>query len=140
MALRMAADCSYLRLSTAFVMVRAPYCLADSSGLLVLSLVNGFPDGLRADFLSGLPCIAHTSMCQQLLRRFAPRIAPPMAVDCSFFRSSTGFTVCVPFCSADDCALLILPLVKGFHHGLRAVLLCGWQWIAHSSACQRLSL
>jgi len=62
-----------------------------------------------------------------------------MAADCSFFRSSTSFTVYAPFCSADDCALLILPLVKGFHHGLCAVLLSRCQRIAHSSARQRHS-
>jgi len=62
-----------------------------------------------------------------------------MAADCLFFRSSTADTVCAPYCSADDCALLILPLIKGFHHGLCAVLLSGCQRIAHTSAGQSLS-
>jgi len=57
-----------------------------------------------------------------------------MVADSSFFRSSMAFTVYAPFYSADNCTLLILPLVKGFHHGLSAVLLTGWQRIAHSSA------
>jgi len=62
-----------------------------------------------------------------------------MAADCSFFRSSSADTVCTPFCSADDCALLILPLIKGFHHGLCAVLLSGCHRIAHTSTGQSLS-
>jgi len=63
-----------------------------------------------------------------------------MAVDCSFFRSSTAFTtVCAPYCSVDGSRLLIFPLVNGFHNGLRAVLLSRWQRIAHSFARQRLS-
>jgi len=35
--------------------------------------------------------------------------------------------------------LLILSLVNSFHDGLRAVLLSGWQQIAHNSPRQRLS-
>jgi len=46
--------------------------------------------------------------------------------------------VCAPFRSAYGSTLLILPLVNGIPVGLRAVLLSGWQWIAHSSARQRL--
>jgi len=45
---RMAADCSYLHSSMAFTTVFAPYCSVDGSGLLILPLVNGFPDSLRA--------------------------------------------------------------------------------------------
>jgi len=63
-----------------------------------------------------------------------------MAADSSFFRSSTAFTtVHVPYCSAEGAVLYNLPLVNGFHDGLHAVLLSGWQRIAHSSARQRLS-
>jgi len=63
-----------------------------------------------------------------------------MAQDCSYFRSSKAFTTdCMPYCTADGSGLLIIPLVKGFHDGLRAVLHSGWQQIAHSSACQWLS-
>jgi len=50
-----------------------------------------------------------------------------------------AFIVCAPYCSADESALLILPLVNGFHDGFHAVLLRGWQRIAYSSACQRFS-
>jgi len=47
-------------------------------------------------------------------------------------------TVYVPYCSADDSGLLILPLINGIQ-GLRAILHQEWQRIAHSSACQWLS-
>jgi len=56
--------------------------------------------------------------------------------------------VCAPYCSADGSGLLILPLVSGllisplvngFPDGSRAVLLSGWQQIAHTSAGQSLS-
>jgi len=46
--------------------------------------------------------------------------------------------VCALYCSADDSGLLIHPLVNGFHDELRAVLLSGWQRIAHSCARQWL--
>jgi len=161
----MAADCSFFLSSTAFTTVFAPYCSADGSvllilplvkgfhnglravlhsgwcgGSLILSLVNGFHDGLRAVLLSGWQRIAHTSARQRLSRRFARRIAQQMAADCSFFLSSTALTtVCAPYCSADGSALPILPLVNGFSDGFRAVLLSGWQRIAHSFSRQRLS-
>jgi hypothetical protein len=45
----------------------------------------------------------------------------------------------VPYSSADGTGLLILALVNGFHDGFRAVLLSGWQRIAHTSARQRVS-
>ena len=48
-----------------------------------------------------------------------------MVADCSFFRSSMAFTVCPPFSSADDSALLILPFVNGFHDGSYVILLSG---------------
>jgi len=134
-AQRMAADCSFLHSSMAFTPVCTPYCSADGSGLLILLLVNGFHDGFRAVLLSGWQRIAHTSALQRLSRRFARCMAQRMAADCSFFRSSTAFTtVRVPYGSADGSGFLILLLVNGFHDGLRAVLLSGWQWIAYSSA------
>jgi len=137
---RMAADCSFFRSSTAFTTVCAPYCSADGSGLLILPLVNGFHDGLRAVLHRGWQRIAHSSTRQRLSRRFVRRIAPRMAADCSFFHSSTAFTmVCAPYCPADGSGLLILALVDGFHDGLRAVFLRGWQRIAHSFSRQRLS-
>ena len=71
---------------------------------------------------------------------FTTRISQQMSADCSFFLSSTAFTtVCAPYCSADGCGLLLLPLVNGFHDGLDAVLLSGWQRISHTSTRQRLS-
>jgi len=98
-ALRMAADCSFFHLSTAFTMVCAPYCCADGSGLLILLLVNGFHDSLHTIMLSGWQRIAHSSACQWLSQRFAHCIAKQMAADCSFFLSSTAFTtVCAPYC------------------------------------------
>jgi len=131
----MAADCSFFRSSTGFT-VCSPFCTENGSGLLILPLVNGFPDGLRTDFLNGWQCIARSSACQQL-SRFTRHIAQRMVADCSYLRSSTAFTVCVPFCLVNDNILLVLPLVNGFH-GLRALLFNGWQRIARSSACQRL--
>jgi len=138
-AQRMAAHCSFFRSSTAFPTVCMPYCSADDSGLLILPLVKGFHDGLRAILLSRRQQIAHTSARQRLSRRIVRRIAQPMAAYCSFFRSSTDFpTVYTPYCSADHSALLILPFVKGFHDGLHTVLLSRLQHIAHTSARQRL--
>jgi len=164
-AQRMGADCSFFRSSTAFPTVFAPYCSVDGSRLLILPLVNGFPDGLRAVLLRRWQRIAHTSVRQLLSRWFSRRIAQRMAADWSIFRSPTAFTtVCAPYCSADGIGLpppplangfhddlravlhpgwrggsLILSLVNGFPDGLRAVLLSGWERIAHSSARQRLS-
>jgi len=139
-AQRMAADCSYLRSSTAFPTVCAPYCSADSSALLILPLINGFPDGSRAVLRSRWRRIAHTSARQWLTRRFTRRIAQRTAAHCSFFRSSTAFPmVRVPYCAADGSGLLIPPLANAFLDGLRAVLLSRRQRIAQSSARQRLS-
>jgi len=135
-----AADCSYFRSSTAFTTHCAPYLTPDGSGLLILSLVNGFHDGFRAVLLSGWQRIAHSSTRPRLSRRFARRIAQQIAAHCSYFRSSTAFTmVCAPYCSAEGSALLIIPLVNGFHDGFYAVLPLGWQRIAHSSTRQWLS-
>jgi len=112
----MAASCSFFRLSMAFLTISVPYCRADGCTLLVVPLVNGFHDGLRAVLLCGWQCIALSSL-----------------------QSSTVFTaVCAPYWSADGSRLLVLLLVNGFH-GLRAVLLSGRQRIAHSSSHYRLS-
>ena len=161
---RMAADCSFFRSSMAFTTVRALYCSVEAIVILILPLVNGFPDGLRAVLLFGWQCIARSSARQRLSRQFARRFAQRMAADCSCFRSSTAFTVCTPFCSANGsglliltlltafpkvCApisladvggLLILLLVVGFHDSLCAVFPEGWHysWFVGSfisSAC-----
>jgi len=162
---RMAADWSFFLSSTAFTTVFTPYCSADGSGLLILpvvngfhnglravmhsrwrcgslilSLVNGFHDGLRAVLLSGWQRIAHTSARQWLYQRFTRRIAQRIVADCSFFLPSTAFmTVCAQYCSVDGSALLLLPLVNSFSDSSRAVLLSGWQHIAHYSTRQWLS-
>jgi len=59
-AQQMAAYCSFSHSPTAFTTVCAPYCPADSIGVLILALVNCFHDGLRAVFLSGSQRIAHS--------------------------------------------------------------------------------
>ena len=98
-AQRMAAPCLVLHSLTAFPTVRAPYCSADGSRLLTLTLVNGFHDGLRAVLFPGWQRIGHTSARQWLSRRFAHRIAKRMVADCSFFLSTTAFMpVCAPYC------------------------------------------
>jgi len=75
----------------------------------------------------------------QWLSRFARCFASRIKAHRLFFCSSMAFTrVYVPCCPVDGSALLILPLVNGFH-GLPTILLCGWQPIAHSSAHQCLS-
>jgi len=133
-AQRMAVDCSFFRSSMAFT-VCALYFSANGSGLLILPLINGFCDSLRADFLSGWQYIVGSSARQWLFRWFARRIAQRMAANCSFFLSSMSLTtLCAPYYSADGVRLHILFLVNGFHDGLCAVLLRGWQRIAHSSA------
>ena len=143
-AQRMAADCSFFLSSTAFTTVFAPYCSADGSALVILPLVNGFSDGLRAVLLSGWQRIGHSSACQRLFRRFARCIAERTAAHCSFFRSSTDFkTVRASYFSSDCSGLLIPPLVDGFHDGLLALLLSGWHnysFVASllSSACLSL--
>jgi len=135
-----AADCSYFRSSTAFRTVCAPYFTADGSGLLIISLVNGFHKGLHAILLCGWQRIAHSSSCQRLSGPFSCRIAKWMVADCSFIHSSPACTtVCAPYCPTDGSGLLILALVDGFHDGLRAVFLSGWQRITHSFSRQRLS-
>jgi len=131
-------------------MVCTLYYPADSIGLLILALVNSFYDGFRAVLLSGwhggsFICslvngshnvlhavllggwqrIAQNSTCERLSRRFACRISQRIVVDCSFILSPTAFmTVCVPYCSADGSALLILPLVHSFSDGSQAITYC----------------
>ena len=121
---RIAAHCSFFSSSTSFA-VCAPFCSADGSGLLILPLINCFPDGLRDVLLSGGHRISHTSALQQLARRFARRFALRMAAHRSFVRSPKAFTVCAPFSLADGSASLVFLLVNVFC-GLRAVFLSGW--------------
>jgi len=117
-----------------------PYFSADGSGLLILFLVTGFHDGFRAVLLGGWQRIAHSCSSQRLSRQFLRRIAQLMTAHCLFFRLSMAFTtVFAPYCSAAGSGLLILPLVNGFHDGLHAVFLSGWQRIAHSFSRHRLS-
>jgi len=115
MSLQIALSSACQRLSQRMARSIAQRMAADGSGLLILRLVNSFHDGL--------PCIAQR-----------------MAADFSFLHSSMAFTtVLAPYFSADSGGLFILSLVNGFHDGLRAVLLTGWQRIAHTSARKRLS-
>jgi len=137
-AQRMAADCKFFLSSMAFMTVCALYCSTDGSASLILPLITGFSDGLRAVLLSGWQRIPLTSGHQRLSPRFARRIAKWMAADCSFFRSSMAFTVCALYFSANGSGLLILPLINGFPNGLRADFLSGCQYIVRSSAPQRL--
>ena len=83
--------------------------------------------------------IAHSSACQWLSHWFTRRIAQRIAGDCSFFHSSTAFTVYAPFSSAAGRVFLILLLVIGFPDGLRTVLRSGYPRISHSSTGQWLS-
>jgi len=139
-ALRLAAHCLFLHSLTALPTVGAPYCSADGSGLLILTLVDGFHDRLRAVLLHRWQRIAHTSARQQRSCQFARRIAQQMAAYCSFLPSSTAFPpVCTSYCSADGSVLLILPLVNGFSDSLCAVLLRGWRPIVHCFSYQLLS-
>ena len=145
-----------------FTTVCLLYYSADGSELLILPLVNGFHDGLRAVLLSGWQQIVHNSPRQRLSRRLRAillsdgtvllvlplvvrfhegcrRIALRMAPCCSFFHSSMAFpTFRVLYCSADGSVLLVLPFVDGFH-GLHAVLLSGGRRIAPSSIRPLLS-
>jgi len=137
---QMAADCSFFLSSIVFTMVCTPYCSADGRGLLILPLVKCFHDRLRTVLLSSWQRIAHSSARQRLFRRFVRRLALRMTANCWYFRWLKALTMdCAPDCSADGSALLIFPLVNGLSSGLRAVLLSGWQHIAHTSVRQRLS-
>jgi len=113
-------DRSFLHSSKAFTTVFAAYCRADGSILLILALVNSFHDGFRAILLSRWQRIAR-SYTRQWLSRVAPHFSLRMAVRCSCFHSAWAFTVCMPYCSADGSAVLILPCVNGFHNGLRPI-------------------
>jgi len=123
-------DCSwyrsFFRLSMTFMTVSAPYCSANvSADRPIFRLSTAFTtDGTRycsADG-SGWQRIPDSSARQQLSRRFTGCISLRMAAYCSFLHSSTVFTmVLVPYFSADGGGLVILPLVNGFHDGLRAV-------------------
>jgi len=120
--------------------VCTPYCSVDGSGLLIPPLIKAFHNGLHAVLLTGAQCIAPSSSHQRVFRQFTRCIAQRMSADCSYFRWSNPFTTdCAPFYSADGSTLRILQFVKGFHDGLRTVLLSGLQCIAHTSARLRLS-
>jgi len=138
-AQRMVSDCSIFRSPTAFTTIRMPHIarrIAHSSA----RLRQLTPSGSHTIFLSGWQRITHSSARQRLSRLFARRIAQGIVADCSFFLSSTAFTtICAPYSSVDGSGLLIPPLINGFHDGLSAVLLCGWQRIAQSYARQRRS-
>jgi len=135
----MTAHCSYFRSSKAFTTLCALYCSEDGSGLLILPLVSGFPDGLQTVLFHRWQRIAHSS-ARQRLTRFAQRIAQRMSADCLYLPLSTAFpAVRAPYCSADSIGLHVLPLVNSFHDGLCPVFLGGWHWIAHSFSHQRLS-
>jgi len=100
----------------AFPTVYTLYCSVDGRALLILPLVNSFPDGSRTVLRNGWQRIAHTSTPQWLSRWFAYRIAQRTAVLCSFFRSSTAFPMVLPlYCAGDGSGLLLPPLVNGFH-------------------------
>jgi len=150
-AQRMPEHCSFFRSSTASTTVFAPYysadgsrwqriahasahqwlprwfahgiaqrMAADGSRLLILPLVNGFHDGLHTVLLSGWQRIAHSCTRQWLLRQFSRRIDQRMA--------------------ADGSGILSLPLVNGFHDGLRTLLLSGWQQMAADCSFFRSSM
>jgi len=136
---RIAHTSAHQRLSRRITRRIALAADCSGSGLLILPLVNSFHDGLRAIFHSGWQQIAHSFSPQRLSQRFARRIAQRMVAHCSFFHLSMAFTmIFVPYCSADNSELLILPLINGFHDGFCTVLLLRWQRIAHFSA-RRLS-
>ena len=97
----MAAHCSFFGSSMPFTTVFAPYCSMDGSGFLILPHVNGFHDSLRAVLLSGWQRIAHSFSRQRLSQWVSLRIAPWMAADCTFIRSSIFTTVCAPYCLSD---------------------------------------
>jgi len=137
-------DRLFCRSSTAFPTVWVPYGSTEgkSAHLWVHSYlppVNDFANVLRAVDCSPYRSFFRSSMSIRP-NRFAYRIPQRMAADCSFFHSSTAFTtVWAPYCSADGSGFLILPHVRGFHDGLRAVLLSEWQRIANTSTRQQLS-
>jgi len=139
-SLQMAVDCSFFRSSMTFTTVCVPYCSEDGSILLILPLVNSFHDGFRTILLRGWQCNPDSSTRQLLSRRFARRNAQQMASDCPILHSSMAFTtVGAQYFSAYGGGLHILSLVNGFHDGFHAVLLSGWQQIAHTSARRQLS-
>jgi len=167
-AQRMAADCSFFRSSSAFTTVYGPFCLSDRSldricfsyaALPTVCMPYGSTEGKLAQlwvhsyllFVDDFPNVLHAIDCspyRSLFRsstsiipgRFAYCIPQRMAADYLFLHSSTvSTTVLAPYFSVDGGGLLILSLVNGCHNGLRAVLLTGWQRIAHTSARERLS-
>jgi len=137
-------DSLFFRSSTAFPNVWVPYSSTEgkSAHLWVHSYLPPVDD--FANFLRALDCSPYRlffcSSTSIIPGRFAYRIPQRMAANYSFLHSSMAFTtVFAPYFSADCGGLLILPLVNGFHDGLGAVLLSGWQRISHTSTGQRLS-
>jgi len=63
---RLAVHCLFLHSLTAFQKVCALYLSADGGGLLILTLVNGFHDGLHTVLRSGWQRIAPTCTHQRL--------------------------------------------------------------------------
>jgi len=107
--------------------------------LLILPLVNGFHDGLRAVLLSGWQQIAHNSPRQWLSRRLRAILLPDGPVLLVLPLVVSFHEGCAPYCSADGTVLLILPLINGFPDVSRAVLLSRWKCIARSAVCRQLS-
>ena len=151
-AQRIAPYYLFFRSSTGVTSVCIPHCSQDGSPLLILPLIKGFSDNSRP-LLLVWQRIPHSSARQWLSLRFVRLIEQRMAAYCSFFRLSTSFpTVYMPSCSVYVSALLVLPLVDGFHsshtvilvnrypNGLRAATLVehliGW---LNTSNRQRLS-
>jgi len=104
-----------------------------------LLLVDDF-----ANVLHAVDCSPYCSFCRSstsiIQGWFAYRIPQRMAADYTFLHSSMAFMmVFAPYFSMDGGRLIFLSLVNSFYDGLRTVLLHGWQWIAHTSACQQLS-
>jgi len=112
----------FLYLLSALTMVYGQFHSLNGSPLPILPLVNSFQDGLLSVLLHAWHQIACSSACQWLSCWFACSIAAWIATYCSFFRSSTSFTVYMPLCSADGSRLLHLPFVIGFHDGVHAIL------------------
>ena len=68
----------------------------------------------------------------------ACHIAPRMVQYCSFFRSSTAFTVCALYYSEDGSILRILLVFNCFPNAFLGVLLLRWQHIAYSFTYEQL--
>jgi len=140
---------SFFLSSTTFPTFHVCYYSTHGSVLLILPLADGF-HGLRTVLLSGWWRLVHSSIRQRLSSRFARSIAPQLAADCSYFRSSpdftmvachialrmapcclflrlpSAFTVCAPYCSEDVSGLRILSFVNCFSNTFLRILLSRW--------------